>query len=176
MKTTLPYFGRVRQLAGFTLAEVAISVGIATICLLTLLGLVPFGLDTLRSSANRQAEARMIQTIVSDYQTATWIKQDGGGVRSNILADKVFYFDQTGTPVASVTDAARMYAVQATVDKTEPKLTGDALTNPYLRRLNLRFTGDRDPDKAFVEGSGRYTERPTWVVNVEQTGPLTKTK
>lgn len=35
---------------GFTLAEIALSVGIAAICLITLLGLLPYGLDTLRTT------------------------------------------------------------------------------------------------------------------------------
>lgn len=172
MTPTTPKVRCSPQASGFTLTEVAISVGIATICILTLLGLVPFGLDTLRTSANRQAEARMIQTIVADYQMATWIKQDGGGARQVILADKTFFFDQTGTQVTSGEDPNRMYSVQAKVNTTEPKLSGDPRSNPYLRRLNLRFTGDKDYSKALVDNSGKYTERPTWIANVEQTGAL----
>jgi uncharacterized protein (TIGR02598 family) len=157
---------------GFTLAEVAISVGIATICILTLLGLVPFGLETLRSSANRQAEARMIQAITASYQMTTWIKQGADGGRQVVLADRLFYFDQTGTELGAATDPARLYTVQAKVDAAVPRLAGDAVDNPYLRKLNLRFTARQDYEEAFKDGSGQYTERPAWIVNVEQTGPV----
>lgn len=163
---------------GFTLAEITLSVGIAAVCLLPLLGLMPYGLDSLRQSANRQAEARMTQTVVSSYQMATWVSQNASGSREIVLQDKTFFFDQTGTELSSASDPERMYVVQAKVleepdiNKDPTRLKGDSSRNPYLRVLRLRFTDRPDHATAFQDGSGQYVERPVWISNVEQTGPL----
>jgi len=107
----------------FTLAEVALSMGIAAVCLMTLLAMLPYGLDTLRTSANRQAEARMSQTIVAYYQMTTWVKQTPTGSRSIDLGSRTFYFDQTGTEISSPSDPDRAYAVDARVMAPPPPPT-----------------------------------------------------
>ena len=151
------------------------SVGIATICLLTLLGMIPFGLDSIRASANRQAEARMVQTITTFYQTTPWVTQDKGSGSNTIeLKDKLFFFDQTGAEVTNAEDIDRMYVVEAKVDIIPPTLQGDNWANPYLRKLRLRFTDRPNYTEALKDDSKQYNQRAVWVANLEQTGPLTK--
>jgi uncharacterized protein (TIGR02598 family) len=177
MKTTLPSgsLPRAFHARAFTLPEVALSVGIATICLLTLLGMVPFGLDTIRESANRQAEARMVQSITTFFQTTPWVTQDkGSGTTTIELKDKLFFFDQTGAEVANAADIDRMYVVEAKVDVMPPTLQGDNWANPYLRKLRLRFTDRTNYAEALKDDSKHFTQRTVWVANLEQTGPVTK--
>lgn len=163
---------RLIPVKGFSLMEVAISVGIATISTLVLLGLVPYGLDNLHRSASRQAEARITQTISSHYQMTTWIDQNTSGERRTVLQDKTFFFDQTGTELTDGSHPDRLYTVQATLNPAIPRLEGDTGENPYLRRLTLRFTDRPDHATALRDNSGQYTERPVWIANIEQTGPL----
>jgi uncharacterized protein (TIGR02598 family) len=174
MRSTLFTTPQTRARA-FTLPEVAVSVCICATCLLTLLGLMPFGLDTLRDSASRQAETRMIQSITSNYQMTTWFKQDASsGAQQLILQDKTFFFDQTGTELASDSDPTRMYVVQATVITTAPTLTGDTAANSYLRQLRLRFTDRQAYAAALKDNSGQYHERVIWIADLEQTGTALK--
>jgi uncharacterized protein (TIGR02598 family) len=173
--TILFPMARRRLAPAFTLPEVALSVGIATIALLTLLGMVPFGLDTIRASANKQAEARMVQTITTFYQTTPWVTQDGGSGSTKIeLKDKMFFFDQTGAEVQNADAADRMYTVEAKVEPTPPTLQGDNWGNPYLRRLRLRFTDRPNYTEALKDNSKQFSQRAVWVANLEQTGPMVK--
>lgn len=177
MRSTTPLQQRTRSVftSAFTLPEVALSVGIATICLLTLMGMVPFGLDSIRNSANKQAEARMVQTITSFFQTTPWVTQDKGSGKTTIeLKDKMFFFDQTGAEVPTADDADRMYTVEAKVEQVAPTIQGDNWGNPYLRKLRLRFTDRPNYAEALKDNSKQFTQRSVWVANLEQTGPMAK--
>lgn len=148
--------------------------GIAATALLTLISLLPFGLDTLRDSSNKQAEARILQTVMDRYQTGVWLDESAtGGGRSVQMQDCTLFFDQTGAEVADATGLDCNYAVQVKVG-TEPSLQGDHEANPYLRQLRVRVT-DRlnNYTQSLADGSGKYRERSVWVALLEQTGPLT---
>ncbi|WP_009959406.1 Verru_Chthon cassette protein B [Verrucomicrobium spinosum] len=163
-----------RPARGFSLPEVALAMGIAATALLTLISLLPFGLDTLRDSSNKQAEARILQTVMDRYQTGVWLDESAtGGSRSVQMQDCTLFFDQTGAEVASATGVDCNYAVQVKVG-TEPSLQGDNEANPYLRQLRVRVT-DRlsNYTQSLADGSGKYRERSVWIALLEQTGPLT---
>ena len=100
---TSPSFAR--KNTAFSLPEVALSMGIAATALLTLISLLPMGLDTLRSSSQKQAEARIIQAVMDRYQTGAWLEQNGStGMTSVQLKDSTLFFAQTGTEVESAAD------------------------------------------------------------------------
>jgi uncharacterized protein (TIGR02598 family) len=159
---------------GFSLPEVALAMGIAATALLTLLSLLPFGLDTLRDSSNKQAEARILQSVLDRYQTGVSFEQDApGGPRKLQLQDCMLFFDQTGGQVPDAAGLDCNYAVQVHVG-TEPSLQGDSDANPYLRQLRVRVTNRlTNYQQSFVDGSGHYRERSVWIALLEQTGPLT---
>ncbi|HSJ01492.1 MAG: Verru_Chthon cassette protein B [Verrucomicrobium sp.] len=156
---------------GFSLPEVALSLGIASIALLTLVSLLPFGLDTLRGSSNRQAEARITQSVLAGYQSQDWSVQNAGASVRFTPGTKTLFFDQTGT---ELTENSRecCYVVQVQVG-TAPSVHGDTQSNQYLRQLRVRIT-DRPADyaNALRDGSGLYRERSTWIALLEKTNPL----
>ncbi|RBP46252.1 uncharacterized protein (TIGR02598 family) [Roseimicrobium gellanilyticum] len=157
----------------FSLPEVALSLGIATTALLTLISLLPFGLDTLRESSSKQAEARILQSVLDRYQSGIWMEKDSAGGTGNVLLkDRLLYFDQTGTEMEDASSVECDYVVQIHIDGP-PTLHGDASDNPYLRRVRVRVS-DRpnDPQRAFADGSGHYHEHSVWIALLDQTGPL----
>ncbi|XHR31253.1 MAG: Verru_Chthon cassette protein B [Chthoniobacteraceae bacterium] len=56
---------------GFTLVEVALALGICTFCLVPLVGLIPVGLNSNRSSIEVTAGASLAASIVADLKTAS---------------------------------------------------------------------------------------------------------
>ena len=52
-----------RQTAGFSLVEVALALGVAALCLLVLMGLLPTGLKTQQSSAQQTTANQIISAI-----------------------------------------------------------------------------------------------------------------
>jgi uncharacterized protein (TIGR02598 family) len=147
--------------------------GIAATALITLVALLPVGLDTLRDSSAKQAEARIVQTILDRYQTGGWLEQAAaGGTRELLLKDRTLYFDQTGSEVESAAAIDCNYAVRVSVG-TAPTLQGDAQSNEYLRQVRVRIAHSAlNLDTALAEGSGMYRERSVWIALLEQTGPL----
>lgn len=85
---------------GFSLPEVAIATAIAALGIITLLGLLPTGLENVRQAGNNVAIARIYQQMVSEIQSADWGTQSGG-TWSNLgkYVDARRYFDSEGTPL-----------------------------------------------------------------------------
>jgi uncharacterized protein (TIGR02598 family) len=85
---------------GFSLPEVAIATAITALGIITLLGLLPTGLDNVRQAGNNVAVARIYQQMVTEIQSADWGTQSGGtwsNLRNYENARR--YFDSEGTPL-----------------------------------------------------------------------------
>lgn len=85
---------------GFSLPEVAIAVAIASMGMLTLLGLIPAGLENLRQAGDSISSSRICQQMIGELQSADWGDKTGSGVGWSKLADfhgAVRYFDGEGT-------------------------------------------------------------------------------
>lgn len=160
---------------GFSLAEVTLVIGIAALTLLPLVSLLPFGLDTMRSSANRTAEARILQAIVSDYQMRTWVPQGTGVAERQIQLDNTDYqFDQAGLPATSSSFDHTYNARAIVLPGNGPALNTDGSGGPnrYLRQLTIRITTHIQDAAALNDNSGKYWERSLFIANLEQTGTL----
>ncbi len=73
---------------GFSLVEVVLATGIMALGVVTILGLLPHGLELSRKTANEQAETRIVDVIVGELQSTDW---------SNLQpAPKIRYFDDQG--------------------------------------------------------------------------------
>ena len=166
---------RHRALEGFSLAEVSLVIGIAAITILPLLSLLPFGLNTMRESASRSAEARMLQTIASDYQMRAWVPSAVGVSQRQIqLANTDYCFDEAGLPVTK-NSFEHVYSARAIVTPGNgPLLNGDGTGGPnrYLRQLTIRITADLTHATALDENSASAWERSLMIANLEQTGTL----
>jgi uncharacterized protein (TIGR02598 family) len=131
-------FGR-----GFSLVETVVALGIASSCLLTLVALIPSGLDQVRQGERETATARVLQFVNTEYQMRPWadvLEQELGG------GGEEFYFDHQGTQV-SLNDKLAVYGVRVQVFPA-PLLPGAANPNPSLRSLHLSVSEkikNRDP-------------------------------
>ena len=80
---------------GFSLIEVTIALAIASVALVTLLGLIPQGMDTMREAGDQAIMGRIHQQILNEIQLTPF--EDAGG---NSLLDRYdgveFYYDAQG--------------------------------------------------------------------------------
>lgn len=152
--------------AGFSLVEATLAMGIASVGIMSIVGLVPSSLDQLRDSASDVAEAKIVQTVAADYQMSDW------GERSNNMkpADKEYYFDQRGLQVPK-DSFDHLFTARATVDTTNPQPSGDATPNIYLRRVEVKVTGHTGDPTAFMNPE-MYRTHGVMVSYVDQTGKL----
>lgn len=163
MKTTSP----VRRVpAGFSLVEATLAMGIAAVGAMSLVGLVPGGLDMMRESATDVAEAKIIQSVAADYQMTDW------GERSTSMkpADKEYYFDQRGLQVPRGS-FGHQFTARATVENANPGFAGDPTGNIYLRRVVVKIT-DRVTDRDAFHDPRRHRTHGVVIGYVDQTGKL----
>ena len=135
--------------SAFSLVETVIAVGITATVIMTLLALLPIGLDKLRSASLTTSEAQIRQSIVSNYKMLDWDEVEDQAASG---AGRDFYFDERGASVLQ-SDENMLYGARVWVGDNI-KLSGDVLENEFLRKLTIHIT-DRpeiedaysDPDK-----------------------------
>lgn len=84
-----------KRAAAFSLVEVVLALGVMSFCLLTVIGLLPVGLTTLRDAAQQTVEGQIVQRVGSQMQLTQFTQLD------DHFGGKVFYFDDEGTPSSS---------------------------------------------------------------------------
>lgn len=82
------------EIAAFSLVEVVFALAIASLGFLTLLGLLPSGLEMARNSADLAAEARISQHLSGELQSTPWEELDWNGFGQSR------YFNDQGVEIA----------------------------------------------------------------------------
>jgi uncharacterized protein (TIGR02598 family) len=140
-----------RTRSGFSLVEVVLAVGIMGLGVVTILGLLPHGLELSRKTFNEQAHTRIVDSIASDLQGASWADMAGatraGGIK--------FFFDDQGLRQESSTNAtfvARAQMVneaELTIGMPMPGNANSLQPNPNLRRIRIDVATSQDQNFNF---------------------------
>jgi uncharacterized protein (TIGR02598 family) len=146
--------------AAFSLVEVVLAVGIMALGVVTILGLLPHGMEMSRKTANEQAETRIVDQLIGEVQAGNWATM-GGVVNQGSAQQVLKFFDDQGLEVGSGLgniDTMVYLARARLADNTE--ITRGAmipsnsnLANPFLRRVlvevavtqDQRFNFDQPP-------------------------------
>lgn len=146
---------------GFSLVEVVLAVGIMALGVVTILGLLPHGLEMSRRTANEQAETRIVDQIVGELQSSDWATL--GGLLDN--GEVRLIYDDQGLKALSptlTTYVARVTLTEASESKQGmllPSNKGGAERNKNLRRVKIEvaatqtrnFNFDNAPAAAVVK-------------------------
>ncbi|WP_157895219.1 Verru_Chthon cassette protein B [Verrucomicrobium sp. GAS474] len=98
---------RVAHATAFSLIEAVIAIGIVSLAMVSLLGVIPIGLKTFRSAAATSTEAEVVRDVVSRVLAAD---------ATNLVA-RTYYFTDEGLPVASAGDPQRAFTVLVSASK-----------------------------------------------------------
>ena len=106
-----------------TLVEVTICLGLVSFGLISVLGLLPTGLMTLRDARDASARSRYLQTISAEYLSLSF---------ADVPSSNTFFFDRDGQLVES-SSPSRLYKVA--VETLAPKYPAQpaGITNSLLR-------------------------------------------
>lgn len=92
---------------GFSLAEVAIALGVMSITLLTLFALLPIGLKANQSSISQTAATSILSAVVSDMRATPKTSAASTQFAISFGSSKTMYFDSEAIPAASPTATSR---------------------------------------------------------------------
>ena len=130
--------GMVGCLGGFSLVEVVIALAIAAVGIVSILGLLPHSLETIKKTGNLTSEARIVQKIAGESNLGGW--DDGGGATSVYQ-----YFDDQGLEVEkNDPDFRTRFAYVAeldvpVLDARLPSTGGTGSVEQNLRRVIVKI-------------------------------------
>ena len=142
---------------GFTLVETVLALGIVATVMVTLMALLPTGMDIMKEAGTNTVGARIANQLVSEIQLSDYEKiQQWNG--------KEYYFDDMGTQLTKDDQESknrRIYTARIEVDETNPELPGKN-ENKYLRRVVVKvagYMGGVKPDFTDPPSGGDQTKK-----------------
>lgn len=133
-----------RAVAGFSLVEVALAIGLLAFCLISILGLLPIAMNVSGEALDKNSSARMLQTIRSEIFAAN---------RETLAQTQFFFFDLQGNLLGRESPPPGLdsghFAV--TVNPTAPTSLPGGQESPHLQTLRLSIL--RQPQNSTVEKS-----------------------
>lgn len=143
--------------AGFSLVEVTLAVAIAALAIITLLGLMPQGLEMSRKTGILTLNSNIIEQIIRDLENTQFslLPAQGTGAASgggNALPEKSRrYFNDQGQEVDQQSKAITFVAE---IDFSKPaSLPKTEQTQPFLRRVVIRVATTTNPEFQFGENN-----------------------
>jgi len=109
--------GQDNSKSGFSLVEVVIALGVVAFALISVLGLIPVGLQSFRQAIDNSATTQIVQRVVNEAQQTDF----------NSLANTVYYFDDQGTLLSGSTSQT-LYSVNVIVSKPT-SIPSDGIVN-----------------------------------------------
>lgn len=149
----------------FSLPEVAIAVAIAAVGLVTLLGIIPGGLESVRVAGQTTAEARIASQVLGELQLSDWgaaNRQTGEWSNLSLLGTKRWYFDDQANPLSETAASNGMGMRLAYVVKVRvvgpARLTGstDQATDLQKVQVDIAVTTNSGYDFSRPKGHRTY--------------------
>lgn len=138
---------------GFSLVEVVMSVAIAALGIITVLGLIPGSLASMREAGDITARTRIIATISSEIQSSNWGQLNGDtwtGI--DILSQANWHFDDQANPLkkgSSDLDMRQVYLARIRLSDRRVQISGQAAPNPDLLNMMVDIAVNPDPNFGF---------------------------
>jgi uncharacterized protein (TIGR02598 family) len=146
------FASRFRRPRAFSLPETSMAVAIAALGIISLMGLMPQGLETSRKTGNLTAESRIMQSIVSDLESSDWTLLSG-------VDNSTRTFDEQGVRLSSADTAQTAYIAKINFGPSyvPGSITTTGTGEPYMQRLIVKIASSNNPAYNFPSSdSGRY--------------------
>jgi uncharacterized protein (TIGR02598 family) len=130
--------------SAFSLVEVTLALGIVSVSLLSLIGLLPAGLGVLRESMDQTVHAQIVQRIAAGVVSSDFTS----------LGNETLAFDQEGQLLKGAGDSSAQY--QATIQQSNPSLPGVtseedvAQMQSHLTRIRIGISRAHIPNAPVV--------------------------
>ena len=130
-----------RSALAFSLIEVTLAIGLVSFCFLTVVGLMPVGLNALRLATGQTVEAEIVQKLsgqilLTPFSKLPLEKLDGG------YSGATFYYDQEGGELLGSNTSNGIYSVttSSTNAVVYPGSGTNSLNSLRLVQINVKKT------------------------------------
>lgn len=142
--------------AGFSLVEVTLAMGLVSFGLLTILGLMPVGMNTLRQASEQTVESQIVQKIGGEAALTSF------GQLSVNFSNKTYFYDDQGrflTNSPSAAPVATRYWVKPSITNTiYPGSTNAPSSTPTTESIKaVRIDIMSGPNEAALKSTNTYT-------------------
>lgn len=127
-----------QPLAGFSLVEVTLALGIAAIGMSIVFALIPASMDNMRKAAGMSSEHRIANRLFGEIRAGRWELVDN-------FNDTFRYFDAYSLALDTAEDTNRIYTARIQVTPDEEMTES--------RRIVIDVTDRPDFEKAFSEAT-----------------------
>lgn len=87
------------RVSAFSLVEVTLALGIAAVCLISIFGLLPVGVNSNKASIEQTKAVNLLTAVVSDLRSTAKTASVSPGFGISIKSSTVFYLGEDGTAV-----------------------------------------------------------------------------
>ena len=141
--------------AGFSLVEVTLAMGLVSFALLTILGIMPVGMNTLRQATEQTVESQIVQKIGGEASLTSF-----GQLGTN-FSNKTFYYDDQGRYLtnAGAAPTSTRYWVKPTITNSIYPGSGNAPTaTPATESIKaVRIEIMSGPSASALKATNVYT-------------------
>jgi uncharacterized protein (TIGR02598 family) len=102
------------SIGGFSLVEVCLAIGIVVVGFVSIIGLLPAGMDAFRSSMNTSVGAQLVQRVLNEAQQSDFYNLVGGNPpQTNYEFIALRTYDEQGNELTDGNAVAGVYQVHA---------------------------------------------------------------
>ncbi len=120
--------------SAFSLVEITMALGIVAFGLISVVGLMPIGLTTLRQTVETSVSTQITQVVINEVQQADY---------KSLPATQLYYFDDQGNLLKSGSDPLKIYDVRLQITKgtTIPGSLGTSSENLATLSITISQAG-----------------------------------
>ena len=139
----------------FTLVEVSLACGIISFALVSILGLIPVGLNTLRETMDQTVEGQIVQK-----SSAQILLMPFSQLQMNYATAQNFFYDSEGEAVSGANDAAYTVTISPPANAIYPGFSNAPTPESgslCLMQINVKkLQGIRAPNRynVYIANSG----------------------
>jgi uncharacterized protein (TIGR02598 family) len=130
----------------FSLVEVTLALGIASICLIAVFALLPIGISTNRNAIGQSIATDILSAVVSDLRATPNTTTTSPQFGINFDSSTTLYFDATGAVTATPTNQAYRLTVTFPTNSAGPNAAAFA-------DLKISWPAPVDPATGTPSGS-----------------------
>ena len=104
-----------RRRSGFSLIEVTIAMAIVAVAVVSLLGMLPRGMQTMQQAGDQAIFGRIHQQILSELQLTSWEMTPGVTQIVDDFDGQIRFYDDQGVEVDGTDDRMQVYAARVHV-------------------------------------------------------------